>query len=276
MIQANGVELCAEAFGDPADPAILTIAGIGSSMLWWEEDFCRRLADGGRQVIRYDHRDTGRSAVYPVGQPGYSGDDLLDDAIGVLDAHGIAAAHVIGVSAGGGFGQELALAHPDRVSSLILIATTFATSSGRDLPPPTAAFGRFLSTASVDWADRDSIIEYMVGYVRMLAGEERAFDDTAVRELVRRDAGRARDYATIQNHDLMAEGADGEYPPASSIKAPTLVAHGTADPMFPIEHGEALADQIPGARLLRLEGAGHGVFREDWEVLAEAILAHTS
>jgi pimeloyl-ACP methyl ester carboxylesterase len=275
MIEANGVDLCTEAFGDQAHPPILLIAGIGSSMLWWEEGFCRMLATGGRHVVRYDCRDTGRSVTYPIGEPGYSSAELLDDAVGVLDAYGVAAAHVVGVSSGGGFAQELAVDRPDRVRSLILISTTFATSSGRRLPGPTDAFGEFLSTDSIDWTDRDSIIDYMAGYVRVLAGEEREFDEAPVRELVREEIERARDYAAVQNHDAIPESGR-EYPPASSIAVPTLVVHGTADPMFPVAHGEALADAIPGARLLRLEGAGHGVFRDDWEALATAILEHTA
>ena len=89
IIEANGVELCTEPFGDPAEPPILLIMGLGASMLWWEDGFCRMLADGGRFVIRYDHRDTGRSVTYPPGHPGYTGADLTADAAGVLDAYGI-------------------------------------------------------------------------------------------------------------------------------------------------------------------------------------------
>jgi pimeloyl-ACP methyl ester carboxylesterase len=96
----NGAELCAEPFGDP-DPPILLIAGIGSSMLAWDEDFCRSLARSGRSVVRYDHRDTGRSVTYPPGRPGYTGADLTADAVGVLDAFGLPSAHLVGVSAGG-------------------------------------------------------------------------------------------------------------------------------------------------------------------------------
>src|ERR1044072_4548211 len=98
MIEANGVELCTEAFGAPADPRARLVMGIGASMLWWEEGFCRMLADGGRFVIRYDHRDTGRSVTDPPGRPRYTGADLTADAVGVLDAYGIAAAHLVGVS----------------------------------------------------------------------------------------------------------------------------------------------------------------------------------
>src|SRR5687767_6360549 len=100
--------------------------GIGGSMLWWEEDFCAMLADGGRFVIRYDHRDTGRSVSYEPGRPGYTGGDLVADAAGVLDAYGLSAAHVVGVSAGGAFAQLLALDFADRVLSLVLISTSRA------------------------------------------------------------------------------------------------------------------------------------------------------
>src|SRR5436190_19550648 len=152
VIEATGVELCTESFGEPADPPILLIMGMGGSMLWWEEGFCRMLADGERFVIRYDHRDTGRSVSEPPGRPGYTGADLTADAAGVLDAYGIAAAHLVGVSAGGGIAQELALDRPDRVLSLVLISTSPVTPGDRGLPPPSAEFGRFLSTARVDWS----------------------------------------------------------------------------------------------------------------------------
>src|SRR5215467_712727 len=151
MIAVSGVELCSETFGDPADPPILLIMGIGGSMLWWEEGFCRMLADGRRLVIRYDHRDTGRSVTYAPGQPGYTGANLVADAAGVLDAYGIPAAHVVGVSAGGAFAQVLALEYADRVGSLTLISTSPATPGDRELPPPADEFGRFLAAASVDW-----------------------------------------------------------------------------------------------------------------------------
>ena len=160
LIEANGVELCTEAFGDAADPAVLLVMGIGGSMLWWEAGFCRMLADGGRFVIRYDHRDTGRSVSYEPGRPEYTGADLVADAAGVLDAYGITAAHVVGVSAGGAFAQLLALDFADRVLSLVLISTSRALSGGRELPPPTEGFTRFVAAAEVDWSDPGSMVEY--------------------------------------------------------------------------------------------------------------------
>jgi pimeloyl-ACP methyl ester carboxylesterase len=142
--------------------------------------------------------------------------------------------------------------------------------------PTTEEFGRFLSTARVDWSDPDSVIDYLVDYSRVLAGGRRPFDESEVRALVRRDVERARDFAATRNHDAIPD--DGRRPHASlsSVAAPTLVMHGTADPMFPIEHGAALADEIPGARLMRLEGAGHGVDRADWASIVRAILEHTN
>jgi pimeloyl-ACP methyl ester carboxylesterase len=274
MIETNGVELCTEPFGVPSDPPVLLVMGVGASMLWWEEDFCRLLAEGGRFVIRYDHRDTGRSVTYEPGRPRYTGADLVADAVGVLDAYGIAAAHVVGVSAGGALAQLLSLGFPDRVLTLALISTSPATPGERSLPSATKRFNDFLASTAVDWSDRLSVIDYLVAYERMLAGGVRPFDEAAWRELVGRDVERARDIAASENHSLIPEG-DVPSEPISSIEVPTLVIHGTADPMFPLAHGRALAEEIPGARLLTLEGTGHGVDRADWEPIAHAILAHT-
>src|SRR6266508_926753 len=273
MIDVDGVALCTDSFGNPIDPPILLVMGIGGSMLWWEEGFCRLLADGGGFVIRYDHRDTGRSVTYER-RPEYTGSDLIADAVGVLDAYVIAAAHVVGVSAGGAFAQLLALEYPDRVLSLVLISTSPATPGERGLPSATERYQRFVTSATVDWSDERSVIEYLVDYARVLAGGARPFDEAAIQELVRRDVERAHNIAASENHGPASEG---EMPrePLSTIAVPTLVIHGTDDPMFPLEHGEALAREISGARLLTLEGAGHGVERADWETIARAILAHT-
>lgn len=273
MIEANGVELCTETFGDPADPPVLLIMGMSGSMLWWDEEFCRLVAEGGRFVIRYDHRDTGRSVTYPPGQPGYGADDLVTDAVVVLDAFGVAAAHVVGVSMGGALAQLVALDFPDRVASLVLISTSPAVGSHAGLPSPTDEFTRFAGSVAVDWSDAASVTEYLVDYYRVLAGDRR-FDADALRELARRDIARAHDFSAAQNHEQL-DGDGRSRAPLSAIAAPTLVIHGTADPMFPIAHGEALAAAIPGAVLVPLEGAGHGVDRADRGAIALAILEHT-
>jgi pimeloyl-ACP methyl ester carboxylesterase len=274
LIEANGVELCTESFGDPADPPVLLIMGVGASMLWWDDGLCRLLAGGGRFVVRYDHRDTGRSVSYPPGRPGYTGADLVADAAGVLEAYDIQAGHVVGASAGGAFAQLLALGQPERVRSLVLISTSPATAGDRGLPPPSERFMRFAAQSRVDWSDANSVVEHLVAYARVLGGPERPFDEVAARRLARRDVARARDLAAMQNHDLLPEGEHAAGP-LSSITAPTLVIHGTADPMFPLEHAQALIAEIPGARLLPLPGAGHGVQQADWPAVAAAIVNHT-
>jgi pimeloyl-ACP methyl ester carboxylesterase len=276
MVDVNGVELWTESFGDPADPPILLVMGLGASMLWWDEGFCRMLADAGRFVIRYDHRDTGRSVTYEPGRPGYTGADLVADAVGVLDAYGITAAHVAGVSAGGALVQLIALDFPDRVRSLVLISTSPALPGGRELAPPTEEFTRFVSTTQVDWSDAASVVEYLVDYSRLLAGGQRPFDETAARDLAQRDVERARDFAAARNHDIIPEGARRSRASLSSIDVPTLVIHGNADRMFPLDHGQALADEIPTAALLSLPGAGHGLIRADWWTIVGAIVEQTN
>ena len=127
----------------------------------------------------------------------------------------------------------------------------------------------------MDWSNRQSMIDYLVDYSCLLAGDQRPCDEVVLRDLVRRDIERANNAASLQNHELMSHD-DRSHPPLSSITAPTLVIHGTADPMFPLAHGEALASEIPGATLLVLDRAGHGVDPADWPIIVPAIVAHTA
>jgi pimeloyl-ACP methyl ester carboxylesterase len=281
IIDVNGVALCVDTAGDPADPAILLIGGMGASMDWWEEDFCQRLASGqgqgGRFVIRYDHRDTGRSVSYPAGAPGYTGADLAADAAGVLDALGRRSAHLAGISMGGALAQHVALAHPDRVDSLVLISTSPAVPVRSELPPASEGLRAWFAAQVPlpDWAERAAVIDYLTGYERQLEGPE-YFDEAHVRALVARIVDRTSDMAaSTMNHALAEEGelARGRL---DDITAPTLVIHGTADPMFPYPHGEALAREIPQAELLPLEGVGHQVPpRAWWPPVITAMLRHT-
>jgi pimeloyl-ACP methyl ester carboxylesterase len=276
VIEANGAKLCTDSYGDPADAPVLLIMGTGASMLWWPDAFCRSLAEGDRFVIRYDHRDTGRSSTYPRGEPGYTGGDLVADAVGVLDAYEVEAAHLVGVSAGGAISQLAALDHPGRVLSLVLISTSPAVAIGRELPSPTEHFGRFFSgTEAIDWSDPEAVIDHRARYALMLAGDQHPHDEAMVRELVRRDVERARDFAAARNRDDLPHDSR-DHGSLSSIDVRTLVIHGTADPMFPPEHGQALAEEIPGARLLTLDGAGHGLGPTGWEPIVRAILEHTA
>jgi len=234
-----------------------------------------RLAHRRHSVIRYDHRDTGRSVTRPPGHPDYTASDLVADAAGVLDAYALAAANVVGVSMGGALAQLLALDHPDRVLSLVLISTSPALPGRQSLPPGSDRLKRFLATAQVDWSDADSIVDYLVDYWSVLSGEERAFAEAHIRELARRDVARSHDIAAAQNHAILPD-KDRLRDPPPSITAPALVIHGTDDPLFPLEHGTALTNEIPGAKLLPLEGAGRGIDPADWETITHAILDHSS
>jgi pimeloyl-ACP methyl ester carboxylesterase len=275
MIETNGVELCAEAFGDRANPPILLNMGVGASMLWWEDPFCRMLADAGRFVIRYDQRDTGRSVTYAAGAPEYTGADLIADAAGILDAVGVKRAHVVGMSAGGAVAQLLALDHRERVASLTLISTS--PGSGADLPPGSDELSAYFADPppQPDWSDRDAAIAYLVEDERVYAARSHPFDEAGRRELAARVVDRSRDLAaSMTNHFLLEDGEDWRGR-LGEIRVPTLVLHGDEDPLFPLGHAHALAREIPGARLLVLERTGHELPPRTWDVVVPAILEHT-
>lgn len=280
MIRANGVDLCVETFGDPASPALLLIGGAESPMDWWEDELCERLAAGARYVIRYDLRDTGQSVTYEPGAPKYTGSDLVADVVGLLDALGVPRAHLVGISMGGGIAQEVALVHPARVASLTLISTSPAVAgrAERNLPAASAEVKALFADPPPrpDWSDRAAVIEYMVAAQRPFAGSLPS-DEEALRALVERIVDRTLNIeSSLTNHWILE---DGEPVPGrlDDIDAPTLVLHGTEDPLFPYGHAEALAAEIPGARLVPLERMGHQMPpRQLWDRVVAAILEHTS
>jgi pimeloyl-ACP methyl ester carboxylesterase len=277
---ANGVDLCVQTFGQPDDPALLLITGAECSMDWWEDELCELLAAGSRFVIRYDLRDTGQSITYLPGAPEYNGSDLVADALGVLDALAIDRAHIVGLSMGGGIGQELALLHADRVATLTLISTSPVgprPADRPDLPGMSEELAaRFAEAASEpEWSDREAVIDHIVEGLRPFSGSL-PFDDDGQRALVERVVDRTINIeSSMKNHWLLEEG-EPVGKPVSEIAASTLVLHGTEDPAFPYEHGEALAREIPAARLIPLEGAGHEFPpRPLWNQVVAAILEHT-
>lgn len=277
MIRANGVDLCVQTFGRRADPAILLIGGMAASMDWWEDGFCERLAAGSRWVIRYDHRDTGRSVTYEPGDPRYSGQDLLDDAVGVLDAVDLATAHLVGISMGGAMAQLVALDHPDRVASLTLISTSPGPGDP-DLPPASEELRAAWKEPppEPDWSDRAAVIDYIVEGERSYAARSRPFEEEAVRRIAERVVDRTVNIeSSIRNHVLI-DGGEPWRERLGDVRAPTLVIHGTEDPLFPYGHAQALAREIPGALLLPMEETGHGLPRAAWDHVIPAILRHTA
>jgi pimeloyl-ACP methyl ester carboxylesterase len=255
MLPVNGIELCAETFGEAADPALLLIAGGASSMDWWEDEFCRRLAAGGRFVIRYDHRDTGRSTSFPAGAPPYSDVDLANDALGVLDALGVHRAHLVGLSMGGGLAQRIAVERPHRVLSLTLMSTS-PGPSGTEGSPALAAAGPENEPPPAEWSHRLSAVDRLVDAVQEMGGPFTAAEPH-LRRLAERVFDRTQDMAASQTNHWRCAGGPPFRDRLGSIATPTLVLHGTLDPLFPPEHPQALVAEIPGARLVWLDGVGH-------------------
>jgi pimeloyl-ACP methyl ester carboxylesterase len=275
QISHNGVQLFSESFGSPDDTPILLIIGAMSSGVWWSEAFCRQLAAVGRYVIRYDHRDTGQSTSYEPGQINYSIEDLADDAFCILDGYGLESAHMVGMSLGGYLAQLMALKQPQRVKSLTLIASERLAEADPTLPEIDPSVLNYHAKAGeLDWTNREAVIEYQVGAWRLLSGSAHVFDESLIRELARADFDRTPDPTTAFNHALLG-GGEQWLGRLGEIAAPTLIIHGTEDPVLPYAHALALKVEIPHAELLTLQGTGHELHPDDWSLIIEAIQQHT-
>jgi pimeloyl-ACP methyl ester carboxylesterase len=274
----RGAQLCVQAFGDPEAPTIVLVQGAEGAMDWWEDDLCRLLAAGGRHVVRYDHRDTGASTCWPPGEPGYTGHDLAEDVVAVLDAVGVASAHLVGLSMGGALCQVVALEHPDRVRSLTLASTSPVgpLPDGLDLPGMTEALAATYAAGvpEPDWADRAAAVEHLVDAFRPLAGSG-PFDEDDLRATAARVIDRSPRPASAGNHHRAAPGPDVTRP-LTSLDVPPLVVHGAEDPLFPLAHGEALARELPHAELLVIDGLGHEFPPSAWEEVLPALIAQTA
>jgi pimeloyl-ACP methyl ester carboxylesterase len=276
LVTVNGVQLSTESFGDKKDQAVLLIMGASASMLWWDEEFCRQLAARGYFVIRYDKRDVGRSVTYEPGKPGYTLDDMADDAVGVLDAYGVERAHVVGASLGGMIAQMIALRHPQRVLMLTAMMSSVFGPDDPALPPmEKKVLDYYMSGQKLDWKDEKAAVDFSVGAWRQHTGSGRHFDDVRTRERAEKDFKRSTNMLSAFNHALL-KGGEEYYGRIKEIKVPTLVIHGTEDPALPCAHGQALAREIPGATLLTLEGAGHEINQDDWDTIINAIVELTA
>jgi pimeloyl-ACP methyl ester carboxylesterase len=276
MVPANGVDLCVETFGERSDPPILLIAGAASSMDWWEDEFCRRLAAGGRYVVRYDHRDTGRSTSFPVGAAPYSQEDLTNDALGLLDALDIPRAHVVGLSMGGLIAQRIAVEHPEQLLSLTLMSTT----AGPEDPPPetpdVVPEEPAAAEEDTDWSDRKAAVDRLMSDIRQVGGLFTA-DEPQLRRLAERVFDRTTDMAATRTNHWIAGSGSPIRDRLGTITAPALILHGSQDPVFPTATAETLAAEIPGARLVVLEGVGHEFPPAAlWAVVIEELLRHTA
>jgi pimeloyl-ACP methyl ester carboxylesterase len=288
-VTANGIQIEYETFGERASPTLLLITGLGGQLIFWDEELCEHLAQRGHFVIRYDNRDVGLSSkLEEAGVPDvmrtigalmqgeaikapYTIEDMAEDAVGLLDALGIEKAHLCGMSMGGMIAQTVAIRHPRRISSLISI---YSTTGNPDLPQPKPEAMEFLLTPPPE--GREANIEYTLKLYRTIAGSGFPFDEKWHRMMAVQAYDRAF-YPQGVARQLAAILAQGNRKAAlASISVPTLVIHGTDDPLVPVECGKDTAEAVPGAELKIIDGMGHDLPHGGaWPQIINAIVDHT-
>jgi pimeloyl-ACP methyl ester carboxylesterase len=283
-VRSNDIELEYETLGDPDDPALLLIMGLGAQLIDWPDEFCAQLAANGFHVIRFDNRDAGRSTGFDaLGIPDvpailrgaldkapYLLADLAADTAGLLDALGVERAHIVGVSMGGMIAQQFTLDHPDRVLSL---ASIMSTTGNRRVGRPTAEAAAALGRPPA--ANRAEEIAGAVASARVVSStgfevtdEERLRRATAKYDRAYRPLGTARQYAAIiASPDRTAA--------LGAVTVPVVVIHGEADPLIDVSGGRATAAAIPGASLVVIPGLGHDLPRGAWPQIIDAIVGNT-
>jgi pimeloyl-ACP methyl ester carboxylesterase len=268
--------LFTESFGDSNAPPVLLIMGAMASGVWWPSSFCVQLANRNRFVLRYDHRDTGRSVSYGPGAAAYSTESLADDALSVLNACNIESAHLVGMSLGGYLSQLLALKAPQRVKTLTLFASECLAPKDPSIPAMDPRVLEYHArAATLDWADREAVLEYQVGAWRLLTGSAHPFDEEYIRGLAATDWDRTPNPLSPFNHAGLKE-PPGWIGRLDEIKAPALIVHGSEDLVVPYAHGVALHNALRGSRLLTLRGTGHEIHPMDWPRILDAIVEHTA
>jgi len=273
MIIHGEIEICTESFGNPKNPAILLLAGATVSMLYWDEDFCRRLADKGFYVIRYDNRDVGTSTNYEPGSASYNIVDFEEDAIKILDGYNLDNAHFVGISLGGLIAQIAAIRHPHRVESLTLIATGPWGVVDIDIPEmDTRILDFHAKAADVNWSQEENVVQYMLEGAKLMSGRK-PFDKTRAENLIRSEYARAKNYISMFNHATLGGGED-YYNRLDEIQQPTLVIHGTDDLVWHFNSTRILLDKISNSTLIPLEGTGHELHTHDWDTIIDGISKH--
>ena len=279
----RGITLCYETYGDPADPPVVLVMGLATQMIAWHEDFCEQLADRGFYVVRFDNRDIGRSTHLGfrpptmgqmlrrrVGPEQYSLSDMAEDTAGLIRELEIAPAHVVGASMGGMIGQVLAAEHPEVVRSLTSIMST--TGSRWHGQPALSVYKYLLRPPP---RDREGYVERAAEVFGLVGSTGFPRDESYIRERAARSYDRGYDVrAGGRQLGAIVASAD-RTEQLRTIRAPTLVIHGTVDKMIKPSGGRATAKAIPGARLLEIEGMGHDLPRGVWPQILDAISEHS-
>ncbi|GAA1861146.1 alpha/beta fold hydrolase [Asanoa iriomotensis] len=258
-VRANGVDLGIESFGRQDDPLVLLVGG--TTMLSWPDALCERLASRGRRVVRYDLRDSGASTTLDPENPAYGLRDLAKDAAALVEVLGARTAHLGGIGVGGMVAQVAALDHPDAFSALTLVGTRPVAPGpvDDDLPDhDRTVMAALFSRPQPDWTDRDAVAAFAAEGAEPLGNDPAQARATAARIW---DRTPSTDPAVHQANQLGTVFARIDCAPRwrerlGELDVPTLVVHGRADPFFPVGNGEALAAEIPTARLLVLDDMG--------------------
>jgi pimeloyl-ACP methyl ester carboxylesterase len=277
------LDIAYQTLGDPSDPPLLLVMGLGMHLIHWDLELCRELAGRGFHVIRYDNRDAGRSTMIdapvpnlmramaglPIDPP-YLLRDMSDDAFGLLDHLGIEGAHVLGASMGGMIGQEMAIRRPERVLSLAsLMSTTGERRHGR---PKLRLWSLFVHRAP---QRQDDYVEYFLRVFRMIGSPGYPVDEARVRELAAATYDRGH-YPAGTGRQLAAIMASGDRTDQlRRLTVPTVVIHGTDDPLVPFRGGVATARAIPDAEFIAVPGMGHDLPSEAWPTIIEAAVRNT-
>ncbi|MFJ6404774.1 alpha/beta fold hydrolase [Streptomyces hydrogenans] len=278
-----GVRLWAEEHGDPARPPLLLVMGAQAPGLNWPDELVALLAARHR-VIRYDHRDTGRS-TWAFDEKPYPLSRLAEDAVAVLDAFGVGRAHVVGMSLGGLLTQLLVADHPDRLLAATVIGTAALSTApyvrpdgtrvpAEELPGPAPALLEFWSRPEED-RDLEAELDHRVAHWRALAGDALPFDADWFRAQERRIVAHTGHHRPPTAHARADASGLLRTEELAAVKVPTLVISAPAEPVAPPPHAEHLAQVIPGARLAVVPGMGHALPPEVHGPLAGEILRHT-
>ncbi|MFF0728308.1 alpha/beta fold hydrolase [Streptomyces sp. NPDC004134] len=274
-LDVDGISLGIESFGAEDAPLVLLVGG--TTMLSWPDALCERLAAGGRRVVRYDLRDSGESTTADPQTPAYTLRDLAADAAALAGALGGRPAHLAGIGVGGMVAQVAVLDHPGAFSALT-VAGTRAVAPGPpddDLPDhDQSVMGRLFSHAMPDWADRGAVAEFAAAGAEILGDDPGTARATAAR-VWDRTPGTDPEVQMANQLGMVFSRLDcaprwRERLP--EIRVPTLVVHGRRDPFFPVGNGEAIAREIPGARLLVLDEAATAIPDAAAGEVAEAML----
>lgn len=267
----NGIELCYEAFGpDDADPLVL-INGLGSQMIRWPQGFIDLLVDAGFRVIVHDNRDVGLSQKFAdaTATPAYTVDDMADDTVGLLDHLGVDSAHIAGMSMGGMITQVIAIRHPSKARSIASIMS--AMGDDPVLSQSSNAVKIFTEPAE---HEREKAIEQDVRHRRIISGPGFPFDEDAARDLATRCYDRCHDPSGRLRQMLAIQASPPRKAALSALTIPTVVIHGTDDPLVPVENGRRMAAVVPGAELVEIEGMGHDLPAGAWRTIAAAITSN--